>query len=95
MELLIIFVIWGVVLYIVRLKKELGQYRKYFTKHDDIYVPSYKELKENNGQIVQLIKFVFSQLKAEPLNRRRIIIPGFKKRLNEITMVLIGKKIDY
>jgi hypothetical protein len=74
------------------LKKELSEYKKHFTQHDDIYIPSYNELTENKSQTVQIIKFVFSQLKVETLKSSKLIIPGFKKRLNEIGIVQIRKR---
>ncbi|MCX6150628.1 MAG: hypothetical protein NTX22_08910 [Ignavibacteriales bacterium] len=92
MEIIIIFSSWAVLLYFIRLKRELSEYRKYFRQHDDIYVPSYKELAETNHWSIELAKYLSSQVKGDTLKKAILIIPTFRKRLNEIGMVIIGKR---
>jgi uncharacterized iron-regulated protein len=92
MEILIIFGVWVAILYFIRLKKEVSEYRKHFSQHDDIYVPSYKELTESNHWSIQLAKNLTSQVKVEQFKNAKLIIPTFRKRINEIATVLIGKR---
>jgi hypothetical protein len=92
MEILILLIIWASILYIVRLKKDLNIYRKYLSQHDDIYVPSYKEITANNHWTIQLAKYISLQLKDIKFPKEKLIIPIFRKNVTDIVSVQVPKK---
>ena len=92
MEILIIAGIWITLLYLIRLKMEVSEYRKYFSQHNDIYVPSFKEIAQSNHWSIQLAKYITSQIKEIRIRKRRLSIPIFRKRVQEIATILIEKK---
>ena len=92
MEILILFFIWIALLYIIRLKKEINGYRKYFSQHDSIYVPSYKEITVNNHWTIQLVKYIASQLREAKITNAKLLIPTFRKHISDIATVGVEKK---
>lgn len=81
MELLWLILIWIVALYIIRLNLELYAYKKYFSQHNDIYVPSYEELTSTNSLITHSLSSLVSAFRKGIYIPRDKILPEYKKKI--------------
>ncbi|MGE5400682.1 MAG: hypothetical protein ACM3S2_09775 [Ignavibacteriales bacterium] len=81
MELFWLFVVWVFVLYLVRIHMELFAYRKYFSQHNNIYVPSYKEIIKMDHWSLRLVQFIFSQFRKSDKKVTESLSPVYRKKL--------------
>jgi hypothetical protein len=76
MVILTIFILWIVVLYIIKLNREIYEFKKYYSQHKDIYVPSYKEIIDNNLWYIQFFNFIKAQIRNRNISKIKNN-PGF------------------
>ncbi|HEX2960751.1 MAG TPA: hypothetical protein VHO43_03110 [Ignavibacteriales bacterium] len=87
MELFWLFLIWVFLLYFIRIHMELYSYRKYFSQHNDIYVPSYNELAKTDHWGIRTAQYIFTQFRRtnknvkEHLSTTESLAPVYKKKL--------------
>ncbi len=92
MEIVYIGFAWFMMWYIVKIKRELSGYRKYLNQHNDIYVPSYKEITENQYWSSQLINTIGQNYKSRQKQNRKLIFPDLRRRISNISMALVEKR---
>lgn len=92
MEIVYIGFAWFMMWYIVKIKRELSGYRKYLNQHSDIYVPSYKEITENQYWSSQLINTIGQNYKSRQKQNRKLIFPDLRRRISNISMALVEKR---
>ena len=92
MEILYIVSAWVSILYIIHLKKELNTYKKLYNQHSDIYVPSLREVSNQNHWSIQFAKYVTDQLQSRDNENSKIIVPFMRKKLSNIGLVLLPKE---
>jgi hypothetical protein len=92
MEIVYIGFGWFLMWYVVKMKRELGGYRKYLNQHNDIYVPSYKEIVENQHWSSQLINTIGQKYNRHEKQKRILTFPDFRKRIYSIGMALVEKR---
>ncbi|HEX2865501.1 MAG TPA: hypothetical protein VHO03_00590 [Ignavibacteriales bacterium] len=87
MELFWLFLVWVFVLYLVRIHMELFSYRKYFSQHNDIYVPSFSEMAKTDHWSMRTVQYLFAQFRRtnknvkEHLTTTERLAPVYKKKL--------------
>lgn len=80
----VIVIIWAVILYIIKLHRDLAIYKEYYqrTKHKDIYVQSFSELqKDYSIEVKDFINVLNAVLRrfTEDLKRRFLAVkPGMQ-----------------
>jgi len=92
MEIIYIGFAWFMMWYVVKIKRELSGYRKYLNQHNDIYVPSYKEIIESHQWQAQLINIVSQKFQGSKRQKIGLAIPVLRKRISSIGMALIEKR---
>ncbi|RJP73184.1 MAG: hypothetical protein C4539_02075 [Ignavibacteriales bacterium] len=92
MEIVYIGYAWFMMWYIVKIKREMSRYRKYLNQHNDIYVPSYKEITENQHWSSQLINTIGQNYKSRQKQNRKLIFPDLRRRISNISVALVEKR---
>ncbi len=92
MEIVYIGFTWFMMWYIVKIKRELSGYRKYLNQHNDIYVPSYKEIIENQHWSTQLFNAIGQKYKSSTKDNRKLVFPDLRRRISSIGMALVEKR---
>lgn len=87
MELFWLFLVWVFILYFIRIHMELYSYRKYFSQHNDIYVPSFSEMSKMDHWSIHTVQYIFAQFRRtnknvkEHLSTTERLAPVYKKKL--------------
>lgn len=92
MEVFYFAIIWFMMWYIIKTKRELSEYRKFFSQNNNIYVPSYKEIIEDHHWSVQLLKAFNEKFQSSKRQNNKLAIPALRKRISSIGLALIGKR---
>lgn len=63
MEILWLVVVWILLLYFIRLNRELSYYKSMVNQHKDIYIPTLGEMLESSTPGRQILTYIFDFLK--------------------------------
>lgn len=76
MEILLLVLVWVLLLYFIRLHREISFYKRVVNQHKDIYVPTLPEILETSGPGRQLLASIQEYM--------GLSVAAFKQKLNTV-----------